>query len=194
MKKTVAVLLCVCLMVCLSACESGVFCEHTYTSSVTKEPTYEAEGETTYVCSKCGHTYTEPIAKLEKHVVPTSILDKALSNSQYSSGMFSMSVGELVNSAVKNYKIEYLTGEEAIQKGYLNKNDIDDSVDIDYLYYAIVSGECMLNMDIPYMTEYEEEAVKVWLIFDENDKLLNSGASLCQNLRGCAMQIMASSY
>lgn len=191
MKKTMLMVLCACLiMTCLSACG----CEHEYTSSVTKEPTYDSEGEMTYVCINCDHTYTEPIAKLEKHVVPTSVLDKALSNSKYSSGIFSMSIGELVNSAVDNYEIKYLTGEEAIEKGYINENDINDSVDIDYLYYAIVSGDCMINPDIPYMTNHEEEAVKVWMIFDENDKLLNSGVTLCSNLQTCAILLMTSSY
>ena len=50
MKKMMLMFICVCLiMTCLSACG----CEHEYTSSVTKEPTYDAQGERTYVCDKC---------------------------------------------------------------------------------------------------------------------------------------------
>lgn len=41
---------------------------HNYTSTVTKEPSYESEGIRTYKCS-CGNTYTEKIAKLIKPVV-----------------------------------------------------------------------------------------------------------------------------
>ncbi len=191
MKKMVLIVICICIMMtCLTACG----CEHEYTSSVTKEPTYEAQGEMTYVCSKCDDTYTEPIEKLEKHVVPTSVLDNALSNAKYYSSPFSISVGKLVNSAMDNYKIKYLTGEEAIAEGYLSESDIDSSINIDNLYYAIISGDSMVNPDIPYMTEYEKEAVKVWMIFDENDELLNSGVTLCNNLQTCAILLMTSSY
>ncbi|MCI6854125.1 MAG: phosphodiester glycosidase family protein [Firmicutes bacterium] len=38
--------------------------KHTYTSEVTKEPTYSEEGLKTYTCTICGHTYTETIPKL----------------------------------------------------------------------------------------------------------------------------------
>ena len=41
---------------------------------------------------------------------------------------------------------------------------------------------------------YEEEAVKVWMVFDENDELLNSGVTLCNNLQTCAILLMTSSY
>ena len=197
MKKTMLIALCLCLiMACLTACNSEVAsqCEHDYTSSVTKEPTYDADGVKTYVCAKCNVTYTEPIKKLEKHVISTSELNNALSKLKYSSGIFTISIGELVNSAVDNYKIEYLIGEEIIEKGYLSESDINDSVNIDNLYYAIVSGDCMINPGVPYMTNYETEAVKAWMVFDENDQLLNSGVTLCSNLQTCAMLIMSSSY
>ena len=39
---------------------------HSYTSTVTKQPTEDAEGVRTYTCSRCGNTYTEKIAKLPK--------------------------------------------------------------------------------------------------------------------------------
>lgn len=38
--------------------------EHTYTSKITKEPTYTEEGIRTYTCTVCGDTYTEAIPKL----------------------------------------------------------------------------------------------------------------------------------
>lgn len=38
--------------------------QHTYTSQVTKEPTYTEEGVRTYTCTVCGDTYTETIPKL----------------------------------------------------------------------------------------------------------------------------------
>ena len=38
---------------------------HSYTSKVTKNPTVREDGEMTYTCSRCGHTYTEAIQKLQ---------------------------------------------------------------------------------------------------------------------------------
>ena len=43
--------------------------KHSYTSTVTKEPTCWREGETTYTCT-CGDSYTEAIAKLEHEYRP----------------------------------------------------------------------------------------------------------------------------
>lgn len=40
---------------------------HTYTAAVTTEPTCTADGETTYTCSVCGDTYTEPIPATGEH-------------------------------------------------------------------------------------------------------------------------------
>lgn len=37
---------------------------HSYAGRVTKEPTASSEGVRTYTCSRCGHQYTESIAKL----------------------------------------------------------------------------------------------------------------------------------
>ena len=38
---------------------------HSYTSKVTKAATITEEGIMTYTCSKCGHSYTQPIAKIK---------------------------------------------------------------------------------------------------------------------------------
>ena len=173
---------------------TNTVCNHDYLSIVTREATYDAEGEMTYTCSKCNSTYTEVIAKLEKHVVPSAVLDKAVSNAKYYASPFSISVGRLVNSAVDNYKMKHYSGEDAIEKGFLKTSQIDSSVDIDYLYYTIISGDTMINPGIPYLTEYEPEAVKVWMVFNENDELLNYGVELCNNLETCAILIMTSGY
>lgn len=49
---------------------------HTYTSKVTKEPTTDSEGVRTYTCSRCGHSYTEVIAKLPQPEESTGENDK----------------------------------------------------------------------------------------------------------------------
>ena len=38
---------------------------HNYKATVTKQPTTTEEGIMTYTCSKCGHSYTQPIAKIK---------------------------------------------------------------------------------------------------------------------------------
>ncbi len=194
MKRMISIGLALVLCICFVGCtdQPADDCNHQYTSSVTKEATYEATGEMTYVCSLCNDTYTESIAKLEKPSVPTSVLDSAISKARYQSSMFSVSVAELVNSAMDSYEITYLTGEEAIEKGYINSGD--DSINLDYVYYGVISGETMSNPNIPHMTTYESEAVRVLMLFDENNQLQESAVSLCENLETCAIILMTSTY
>lgn len=52
--------------------KDGTTHTHSFTSSVTKEPTHEEEGVTTYTC-KCGKIYTEAIAKLQGHTYTSKI-------------------------------------------------------------------------------------------------------------------------
>ncbi|MBQ6381927.1 MAG: S8 family serine peptidase [Clostridia bacterium] len=43
---------------------TSTFLGHNYVAEITKQPTCTAQGETTYTCSRCGESYTEPIAAL----------------------------------------------------------------------------------------------------------------------------------
>lgn len=189
MKRISAVVLSLVLIILMFA---GCGCEHDYSSSVVKEATYEAEGEMSYTCTNCGDSYTEVIAKLEKHVVPTEVLEETLANTRYQSSVFSISVEKLVEQAMDNYKVTYYSGEEAIEKGLVQESEIDASVDINYLYYGVISGDTMMNPEIPYMTRYEEKAIEVWMVFDESDQLVSSGITLCSNLQTCAILLMSS--
>ena len=128
--------------------------------------------------------------KIIKSSISTEVLDKTLSNCKYRSDPFSISVGKLVNYAVDDYKIKWFHGQEVIDKGYVSENDIPQTADVDNLYFAIISGEAMINPEIPYMREHEEEAVKAWLLFDNNQNLIDSGIKLCGNLETCAIIIM----
>lgn len=129
-----------------------------------------------------------------KSSIPTSVLDENLSNVRYSSSPFSITVGKLVNSAMDGYKIKYLTCDEAIAEGYLNEDEIDAEVNRDKFYFAIISGETMVNPSIPNMTEHEDEAVIAWMIFSDDNKMVNSGVTLCDNLETCAIILMTSTY
>ncbi len=174
---------------------SDTSCDHQYACSFTKQPTYEEEGINRFTCSKCGITYVEKIAKLEKPVVPTEILDKTLSELKYRSGMFSISLGKLVNLAIDNYKIEHMSGEEAVEKGYIKQADINtNKINVTFLYYVIISGDTMINPEIPYYTAYEKEAVRVWMEFDEQNNFKQAGMTLCENLQTFAILTMSASY
>ena len=81
-------------------------CEHSYTATVKREPTYDMEGETEFVCSQCGHTYTESVEKLVRHVVSQSVLATALSGAKYRYSQFSVSVGKLMNYAMDGYNVK----------------------------------------------------------------------------------------
>lgn len=170
----------------------SITCVHEYVSAVLKEPTYDSEGEMIYSCEKCGDTYTEAIEKLTG--IPNDVLDDALSNIKYYSNPFSITLGKLINTAMGGYDIQYLTGEEAIAQEYLSEDELGDSVDLSYVYYAIISGDVMLNPDIPYMTNYEEEAIKGWMVFDKNDQLQGYSITLCYDLQTCAFLIMTDYY
>lgn len=191
MKKMVAILLCA-ASVLLTFAGCGPKCEHEYTAKITKEATYEAEGVTEYTCSKCGDTYTEAIAKKEHHIIPADTLNEAFSYIKYESGIFSMYIGELVQKAMSNYKVRFLTAEEAIKEGYVKRSDFDSDVDLDYVYYVFVSGDVMMNPDIPYYTTYFDRAIAGSLLFDENDNLEYYSISLCDSLKTCAILLMSS--
>ena len=47
--------------------ESSEVKPHTYTAAVTTDPTCSTDGETTYTCTICGDTYTEPIPATGEH-------------------------------------------------------------------------------------------------------------------------------
>ena len=48
---------------------STTSCKHSYTATVTKSPTCTNTGVKTYICSKCGHSYVEPIATISHNYV-----------------------------------------------------------------------------------------------------------------------------
>lgn len=190
----------ICVAALLTGCfgELGSFfenetvpCEHSYETTVTKSPTYEEEGERTRICEKCGDTYTESIPKLEKHQVPKAVLEQEMRNCRVRISVFSVSVGEIMNAALKSPKIKHLSGKEAVSSGHIS---VDESrTKLDNVYVMIVSGEAAVNPDLPYLTEYEENAIVVALVFDDNDQLIDQSVTLCKNLQTYAI-LMTSGY
>ena len=91
-------------------------------------------------------------------------------------------VGHIVTAAMDKFDIQYMTGKEAIAQGYLSEDELDDSIDLNYVYCAIISGYVMPNPEYPDYTYYNEEAVKCWMVFDEDDQLQDYDVTLCGDL------------
>ena len=172
-------------------------CEHEYVSQITKEATYDLEGETQYTCTKCGDAYTESIAKL---IVPTRGLEQELKALRYERGGFSITIGELMNRAVEDADIECLTGDEAVKKGYLTKEDANNFIenvkkedaylDSDDMFFIRVSGYVVQNLDLPYLMEYNDRAIECIVMADENGDIKMYTLGLSRSLQTCAILIM----
>ena len=90
-------------------------CDHTYTSSVTKEASCAEEGELTYTCSKCGNSYTEPIPKTDKHTYTSEITKEATVSDTgvltYTCSICGHSYTETIEKIKSNWKIDYYVDE-----------------------------------------------------------------------------------
>lgn len=127
----------------------------------------------------------------ESDGIPTYILDDVLSNIKYNvGGPFSMTIGELVNSAMPDYQIQYLTGEEAIAQGYADSS-LENEADINNVYCAIISGNTTPNPYMPNIATYQKEAVVSIMIFNDNNQLLDHNTKICQDLEKCIMVLVS---
>ena len=132
------------------------------------------------------NAYEEPTpARLSDYV-----LESAMKDCIYRMDPFSISVGELLRKAVSGASVIYYNGDEMIEHGICGEDDIDPSIDKNNVYYAIISGEVMQNPDIPYMTQHEDKAMIVLMVFDENQNVESYDVQLSETLRICAIQIM----
>ena len=138
-------------------------------------------------------TTEEEVPEVTKPAVSETVLKNAVLSSKYHNSIFSMSVEELIRRCMDNPKVTYYHGQEIIELGFLQESQINESVDINNLYYAVISGDSMVNPELSYMYEYEEKAIEVWMVFDDSSNLLNSGVTLCENLSTCAVIIMSNS-
>ena len=199
MRKLIVILLCAVIMLLsfagcapkAPATPTAPACEHEYTSRVLREATIDKEGDMEYFCKKCNDIYHEAIPKKELHIISTTRLHEVFSDLKFNNGMFSIHLDELVRKAVGNYNIEFVHGEEAIKEGYLNKSDLGSNIDVNDVYYVVVSGDVMVNPELPYYTIYTNSAIKGWIQFDANDNPIDCNITLCEDLKTCAILLMA---
>ena len=109
-----------------------------------------------------------------RHSVSDEVLEHTVSACRYSVGPFSITVYDLVSQAVDNYKLVFLQGDEIAQAGYLSREEMGGDTEADNWYCGVISGDVMANPELPYLTNYVEDAVVVLMQFDENDNLINS--------------------
>ncbi len=108
LRKVLAFILTLAMLFSLTACKK---CEHSYTSSITKEATCVEEGVKTFTCSKCGDSYTETIPKTDEHNY-TSEITKEASVSEtgiitYTCTLCGHSYTETIEKIKSNWKIDY---------------------------------------------------------------------------------------
>ena len=117
-------------------------------------------------------TYTENAAINKPTTTElTEILSKL--KLTFNSTGLSISVGEAVNHCIKDYEISFITLDENEHEKVIGFNEslIDNykkNFNLDNVYLAIVAGDVILAMDVPYYTEYQKTAVFCILPFDEN--------------------------
>lgn len=130
-----------------------------------------------------------------KKRIEDSVLREALFSLRYSVGPFSIKIKEVISKCVTDYKIEYLRYED-VKTEYLSSSVItrmEKENNMDNAYFAVVTGRCMKNPDIPYLLSDEQEILNRLLVFDENDKLDKAfEISECEDFRLCATLIASS--
>ncbi len=185
MKKGLILFLVVILAFTLAGCgDTSEDYENNYDNG---NNAYEANDyNNAYEGNDYNNAYEEPTpARISDYV-----LESAMKSCIYRMDPFSISVGELLRKAVSGASVIYYNGDEMIEHGICGEDDIDASIDKNNVYYAIISGEVMRNPDIPYMTQHEEKAMIVLMVFDENQNVESYDVQLSETLRICAIQIM----
>lgn len=177
----------ICILITLSFCLTLISCgEKTSPEENPDAPSKESTEET---------TVEETTEFDNREYVMNNVLTAILSNLKYGIGSgFSISVGELANSFIENYDLQYYTAEEAIEKGYMQESDIEGIESTENFYFFAISGDTMRNPDIPYLTAYNDPAMCGWILLDENNSLEDYGINLCDDLHTCAVMKMTSGF
>ena len=132
------------------------------------------------------------------HTISKSVLDRAIRSFKLTTGIWTISLQNLIVAAIPDYEITYYKGEEAISEGFVSESEIDavatSSYDLDYVYFAVVSGDTMTNPSLKYVTKYEENAVRIIMIFDQNDQLIDGGYYICDSLSTFALLYTSEGY
>ncbi|MGN0569657.1 MAG: zinc ribbon domain-containing protein [Candidatus Fimenecus sp.] len=136
----------------------------------------------------------ESIPILKKRI-EDSVLREALFSLNYSAGPFSIKIGKVISKCVTDYKIEYFRYED-VKTEYLSSSSIEkmeEKYNLDNAYFAVVTGRCMKNPDIPYLLSDEQVILNRLIAFDENDEPdTYFSISTCDDFDICALILTTS--
>lgn len=95
---------------------------HNYDAgAVTREPTYDTEGERTFTCADCGHTHTEPIPVLERTYY-TLIINYVCSDGSAAPARVRRSLESGARYSVDSPALEGYTPDRAVVSGRLTRS------------------------------------------------------------------------
>ncbi len=122
---------------------------------------------------------TEPAPRrLSDEYVVTIFAEEMIEISDF----YKISVDEGVNALVKNYSVTCvcLADDQSAAEKIFNKSYLDtyrDEYDLNNVYYCEVTGDLMLNPDIPYYTD-RQTVVYCIMAFDEKGNLIEGSDTL----------------
>ncbi|MBE6752386.1 MAG: hypothetical protein E7556_07660 [Ruminococcaceae bacterium] len=120
--------------------------KHTYTSSVTKQPSYTETGVKTFTCTICGDSYTEVIPKLEKLKSPTiTSITSEQNGIKFTWQKVNGTEGYIIFKLVQNEAGEYVYQQLAVVGPSTLAFTDQTAVDGETYCYAVASMDAMGN-------------------------------------------------
>lgn len=119
------------------------------------------------------------------------VIDQA-KKCRYSYSMFSITIEEIVSLFVEDVSTTILQGEEIVENGYLDSDDILEKIPggPDHIFYVIIAGNCMISPQNSYLRRYNDSAILISLIFDDNCQVVKEYVGLNADLKTCTLQYM----
>jgi len=145
--------------------------EHTYTSSVTIEPTHTTVGEMTYTCP-CGDSYTEEIAKTEEHTY-NSVVTIEPTHTTVGEMTYTCECGDSYTEKIAKTEEHTFTGVVTIEPTHMTVGEMTYTCECGDSYteeiekiqeHTFIDGSCECG-EIEYMPEWDISAT-------ENDSVI----------------------
>lgn len=188
-RKFTVVAICLLCFSSISACgkdkEKSVDSESYGEESIEYTSVSEIQPEVTYE-----DISTEPSAEQVAYTLANCECDYS------DDGVIVYTIGDLLNIGMSSYEITYLNYKEAFEAGYLSAPEEGTVEDYDfYVYYVIISGNVIPNLDISYYSVYEDEAIRALLIFDKEGNVTEAKTMhICSYLYATMAQMWNAGY
>ncbi len=143
---------------------------------------------------KSGIAQTSATPTPMRKVMTAEQLDKDFLKIKMSLGPDSVEMNTLLIRSMKDAKIVYYPIKDAIDAGLIDRTKVDESVNIDYSYVAVVSGYAMMLPDTPNLVNYYDQAVVSILSYDENGNYLGNKSTLCNDVNTCFIVLIQEQF